>query len=233
MSYYFEIGTFFVQFPQNNLMKRLSLLGIWIGLLFSVSLAQPPMKYEDDGKIYVAVDSTGTPIFFFEPVTITAKAPTKKQVKRFEEKVIQFERLRRDIRIVYPYAKEASFLFRNIQKQLANCHSDKEKRKYFKTIEKELYDKYEKPLKNLTITQGQLLVKLIDRETGNTTYEIIKELKNTGSAVLWSVTAKFYGAKLDQKYDKEREWDIELAIWELETGKRVDILSYLPTQTYD
>src|SRR6185503_6094788 len=90
----------------------------------------------------------------------------------------QFNQLRRNVLIVYPYAKEAGELFRDINEQLAAMDKKKERKKYVKEREKELDQLYENSLKNLTITQGDILVKLIARETGQNVYDLIKEFKN-------------------------------------------------------
>ena len=75
--------------------------------------------------------------------------------------------------------------------------------KYIKESEKKLFDEFEKPLKHLTITQGRILIKLIDRETGNTSYQLIKTLKGNFSAFLWQGIARLFGSSLKSEYDAE------------------------------
>ena len=75
------------------------------------------------------------------------------------------------------------------------------KRKYIKKMEKELFSDFEGDLKKLTITQGRLLIKLIDRETGDTTYEWVKELKGSLPAFFWQAIARIFGSNLKSEFD--------------------------------
>ena len=70
-----------------------------------------------------------------------------------------------------------------------------------KQVEKELLDEYEDDLKKLTITQGRILIKLVDRETGATSYELVKELRGSFSAFFWQAFARIFGSTLKAEYD--------------------------------
>ena len=72
-------------------------------------------------------------------------------------------------------------------------------------MEKEMRDRFEAELKNLTITQGRILIKLIDRETGETSYELVKELRGTLSATFWQGMAHLFGSDLKTTYDSTSE----------------------------
>ena len=128
----------------------------------------------------------------------------------------QFNQLRRNVLIVYPYAKEAGVLFRDINEQLAAMDKKKERKKYVKEREKELDQLYENSLKNLTVTQGAILVKLIARETGQNVYDLIKEFKNPLSAFSWNKISGLYGYSLKTDYDPQEDRDIEMIVRSIE-----------------
>jgi chaperonin GroEL (HSP60 family) len=81
--------------------------------------------------------------------------------------------------------------------------SEREKKAYTKQVEKELRANFEEDLKKLTITQGRMLIKLIDRETGSTSYELVKELRGNLSAIFWQALARVFGSNLKTEYDKD------------------------------
>ena len=116
-----------------------------------------------------------------------------------------------NIRIVLPYVKMARRLYSEvqIQKQVA---SKKQYKRYRRDLEKEMKDKFEKEVKDLTISQGKVLFKLLGRETGQNSYHIIKECKNGFAAWTYQIVARHYTYDLKQDYDPHREWILELAI---------------------
>ena len=79
------------------------------------------------------------------------------------------------------------------------------KEKYIDKMQKELFDVFEKPLRNLTISQGAMLMKLIDREVGKSSYLIIKDYKSGMAAGFWQGIAKLFGSDLKKPYDPEGE----------------------------
>lgn len=126
---------------------------------------------------------------------IAAMSPTAAQ------KFNQYYKLRRDVLKAYPYAKLAGKKLKEINDNLGHLQTDKEKRRYIKETEKELKEQFEKDLKNLTITQGKILIKLIDRETGNTSYSLVKELRGGFQAFLWQGVARLFSSNLKSEYD--------------------------------
>lgn len=110
-------------------------------------------------------------------------------------------RLRNAVYVTYPYAKRASVVINDINAHLANVSSSSERRKYIKTREKELKKEFTEPLTNLSIYQGKILMKLINRETGNNCYEIIKEYKGGLTARFYQTVAFFFDGDLKQPYD--------------------------------
>lgn len=113
----------------------------------------------------------------------------------------EWTRLRNAVYVTYPYAKKAGAVFNDISAHLANI-PDKHKRKdYVKSREKELRSEFTKPLTDLSVYQGKVLMKLIARETGNTCYDIIRDYKGSFSAGFWQSVAWVFGSSLKQTYN--------------------------------
>lgn len=115
------------------------------------------------------------------------------------------------IRTVLPYVRMSKRIYAQIQQEKAN-DSKRDYRRYRHDLEKDMKAKFEKELKDLTIGQGKVMVKLINRETGNNCYHIIKDIKGGFSAFTWQIVAKHYSYDLKEEYDPRKEWILELAI---------------------
>ncbi len=118
---------------------------------------------------------------------------------------------RRDIRLVknvkkaYPYAKIAGRKLKELDEQLVRIKSETEQKMFIESAEKEMMKEFEQEVKKLTITQGIILVKLIDRETGHTSYEVIKDLKGGFTAFFWQGIARIFGNNLKLEYNPDGE----------------------------
>jgi hypothetical protein len=142
-----------------------------------------------------------------------------KRIFKNAEEALKYSKLMRDVKKVYPYAKIAAFKLKIYNQDIENLSSKKEKKEYLKKAEQELKNEYEPIIRNMTFTQGKILIKLIDRETNKTSFEIIKELKGTFSAWFWQIVAKVFGANLKMTYDAQNEdIMIEQIINQIETG---------------
>ncbi|OFX48922.1 MAG: hypothetical protein A2046_07985 [Bacteroidetes bacterium GWA2_30_7] len=158
-----------------------------------------------DGKIYYLVDAiveNGDTIPYIKLREIIILPPKVFTSKKQEQKYL---RLVKNIKKVYPYAKLARNKMYEIHNNVIVLNTEFEKNKYIKVAEKELKNEFEDELKDLTITQGKLLIKLIDRETGQTTYEIVKELRGSVEAFLWQSVARIFGSSLKTEFDSEGE----------------------------
>jgi len=112
----------------------------------------------------------------------------------------QFELLKNRVYKTYPYAKIASERLTTLNRGMASLTTNKEKKKYFKIVEDYLSNEFEDKLKKLSRKQGQILVKLIHRQTGTTTYELVKNLKSGWKAFWSNVTAKMFDINLKTEY---------------------------------
>lgn len=126
------------------------------------------------------------------------------------EKDKQFRRLKYHVRKVYPYAKIASDKLNKYNAELANIKSKRKRRKLLKEREKELKTEFSDVIKKMSVTSGRVLVKLIDRETGESTYDIIKEMRGGFKAFVYQGVGKLYGADLKARYDPETNEEDEM-----------------------
>ena len=117
------------------------------------------------------------------------------------------------------YAVMAQATFQQCEQTLTTMTNEREKRKYLKQMEGQLMDQYKQELKSLTVEQGRLLIKLIDRETGTTSYEMVKEMKGSLSAFMWQTVASLFGNNMKDTYDPIGEdKDIENIVHLIEQG---------------
>ena len=129
--------------------------------------------------------------------------PTKKFKNRRERR--RYTRLIYNVKKAYPWAKIAGDKLAEVEIHMATLENEKEQNAYMKQVEKELLKDYKDDLKKLSITQGRILIKLVDRQTGDTSYELVKELRGKISAVFWQALARLFGSNLKSEYDPEGE----------------------------
>lgn len=124
---------------------------------------------------------------------------------RYNRHLRKYRRLVYNVKKVYPYSQMAKYKYDSLSIELLALETEKEQKEFIKQVEREIKDEYEDELKGLTITQGRILLKLIDRELGHTSYDIVKELRGTFSAVLWQTLARLFGSNLKSEFDAEGE----------------------------
>ena len=130
----------------------------------------------------------------------------------------KWTRLRNAVYVTYPYAKKAALVFNDINKNIAGKTDKAFVRNYINSREKELKKEFADPLTNLSVYQGKVLMKLINRETGgNNCYDIIKDLKGGFTARFWQTVAFLFGSNLKQPYDaKDADAEIERFVKEVQ-----------------
>jgi hypothetical protein len=122
---------------------------------------------------------------------------------RFQER--QYWRLVYNLKKVLPYSKIVAATVMQVESKLGTVNTDKERRKFIKSMEDSLWNLYEPELRKMTITQGKLLFKLVDRETSNSTYFWIDSYRGSVSAFFWQGMARLFGTNLKSKYDPNGE----------------------------
>ena len=135
-----------------------------------------------------------------DPIELDVVYINRNQYKLDEAAKKRFLILQRRVYKVYPYAKTASERLVMLNKGMYALNSNREKRRYFKIVENYLNNEFETQLKNLSRKDGQILVKLIFRQTGKSTFELIKELKSGWKAFWSNNAASLFDINLKTKY---------------------------------
>lgn len=131
----------------------------------------------------------------------------------------RYERLIYNLKKVYPYALIVRAKLSSVNDELQKIPDDRKRRKYLRQVEKDVFGEYEDDVRNMTITQGKLLIKLIDRETENTSYDLIRQYRGSFSAAFWQGIARIFGTNLKDKYDAEGDDAvIEILLQQIEAG---------------
>ncbi len=176
-----------------------------------------PVNSQEVDRTYTlarVVNGDTIPIIKLPQVTIIAPMIFK---SRREER--QYSRLVRNVKIVYPYAKLAGIKFREYGQKLEQVESDAQRRRMMKQIEDELRHQFEDDLRKLTFSQGLILIKLIDRETQQTSYEILRDFRGIFQAFFWQSLGRIFGYDLRTTYDPHGEDEmIEHIIMMIEAG---------------
>jgi hypothetical protein len=120
------------------------------------------------------------------------------------EDYLLYMKYRRYALVVYPYAREAIRIFRETERATTEM-KNRERKRYVKKLQKELETEFEQPLRNLTRTQGYVLVKMIERELDTDIYTLIKSLRGGMTASYWGTFSRFYGFRLKEGYIKGKD----------------------------
>lgn len=128
----------------------------------------------------------------------------------------RYLRLKRNVLRVLPYAIYAQKRYEQLDRDLALAHSKKEEKALIKACEREIKEKINNEVKNLSISQGKILIKLIERQTGNTSYDLVKDMRGSISAFVYQGVARMFGHNLKSTYDPQEDFEIENIIREYE-----------------
>jgi hypothetical protein len=185
-------------------------------LFFFLTFIADLFSQENQGMVVRAkITETDTLIIQNLPeFSVVAKMPwsVKAQMKH-QSKLVY------NVKKVYPYAKLAGIKLKEYEKLLATVVSEKEQKCLMKRAEEELRDEFEEDIKKLTYKQGIILIKLVDRETGNSSYVLIQELRGKFVAFFWQTFAKLFGYNLKEEYDPQgKDKEIEDIVLMIENG---------------
>jgi hypothetical protein len=167
-------------------------------------------------------DTIWSQIIIYQGDTIPAKILALVYVYRpmpraMRTRLEALTRLRNAVYVTYPYARKAGIILNEMNVQLAAMNSESDKKDFIKSKEKELKKEFTDPMEKLSVYQGKILMKLINRQTGNNCYDIIKEYRGNFSARIWQTVAFFFGSSLKQSYDAQGDdHDIEVIVQEVE-----------------
>jgi len=193
---------------------HITLLLILIGSVTDVTLAQNGKFGRNDTILVNSIVWEGDtiPAKTLEWVWVTGKL-SRQQSRRLAE----WTRLRNAVYVTYPYAKRAGNIINDINAKLSSIPTKDKRKDYIKTREKELKKEFTDPLSDLSVYQGKVLMKLINRQTGNNCYELISEYKGRFTARFWQTVAFVFGSNLKQPYDASGDdKQIEVIVNEVE-----------------
>ena len=166
----------------------------------------------------VAIEIEGKDTAFHVQLRQVTIFPERKFKSKKEKK--RYTRMIRYVKKVYPYSLIISNIYKETAIALDTIETKSEKRKYLKRKEKELKSEFEDVIRSMTYTQGRILIKLVDRQTGHTSYEVIKQLKGSVSAILWQSIARIFSTNLKYEFDAKGDdkW-IEEIVAKIENGQ--------------
>jgi hypothetical protein len=163
-----------------------------------IFIAFPELFSQDTVKIVLPaqiVNGDTLPAIDLNGVIIVpqGKFDTKREARRYDRFVY-------NVRLVYPYAKLAGIKLKQIKSVLDTINDEKARKAFLKKSEKELDAQFGDQIRDLTYSQGKILIKLIYRETGSSTFAIVKELKGGFNAFVWQTLARLFGYDLKTLY---------------------------------
>ncbi|TDG36595.1 DUF4294 domain-containing protein [Pedobacter changchengzhani] len=187
-----------------------------IVMIFSISLKAQgftppvfPKKGLSDTIRVGATNDNGVMIPWMQLQDVSVVA---ERIFKTPEAKLAFNRLRYNVLKVMPYALFAKRRYEQLEEDLQKVSEKKQQKELVKTCDREIKDMFNREIKDLTITQGQILTKLIDREVGKTTYDLVKQTKGGFTAFSYQLIARVVGHNLKSTYDPVEDRDIESII---------------------
>lgn len=174
------------------------ILIFFLGAIGFSQIKERPLDSIAEKMIIIEGDSIFQQSIALEEVYIFGKL----NFSSYQDK-LKYYILRRKTFKVYPYAKMASERLEELNDSLLKIKRKRKKKKYTKKIQKYIEEEFSEELKKLTRTEGQILVKLIYRQTGNTTYDLVKDLRSGWRAFWYNTTAKMFKISLKEEYHPE------------------------------
>jgi len=164
-------------------------------------------KVKRNGETLPEIEIKEVAVYGHTPAT-----PRKSELRRYDRLVYNIKR-------VYPYSLIVRQKLSEVNNTLMGMPDEKDRKNYIRQLEKDVFAEYEDDIQEMTITQGRILIKLIDRETKNTSYELIKKYRGGLSAAFWQGIARIFGTNLKEEYDPYgKDILIELILQDIEMG---------------
>ncbi|HOK39156.1 MAG: DUF4294 domain-containing protein [Bacteroidales bacterium] len=194
-------------------MKKYIILIVIFSIVFCEAFSQQkklPWYYKESINVDSLIKHNPYALFLLPEAVVYPKS--KKELRKRDKMLNNFLR-------VYPYALEISQLYHQIEDSLAKFKNDKDRKKYLKVREKQIMAHYKPQLSKFTLSQGVMLVKLLDRESGSTAYEMVEEMKGSVRAFFWQNFALLYGNNLKREYDsKGKDKELEYLVLRYKSG---------------
>lgn len=190
---------------------------ILLAILFLIAASALTNAQKVEGVVVYArvINGDTIPIVPLDEVNIYSfKIIDSKREARRHSKLI------RNVKKVYPYARLAGIKLREYNSILEKTENERERRRIMKKAEDEIEDEFGNDLRKLTFSQGKILIKLIDRETGSSSFELVQDLRGKFAAFFYQTFARIFGYNLKVSYDPQGEdKDIEVIVRMIETGQ--------------
>ena len=196
----------------------------YIAFLFSVAVTaqERPVTQDSTAVQYMIIEGDSIPVTSVE-LNEVLLLPHLKFADRDAQ--IRYVILRRKTKKVYPYAKLAAERLEALQKRMDQLERKRDRKRYAKIIQRYIEDEFSAELKKLTKTEGQILVKLIHRQTGKTTFDLIKELRSGWRAFWFNSTANLFDISLKKEFspfDEEEDYLIEDILQRAFQNRQID-----------
>ncbi len=176
-------------------MKRLITLTLLLAAIFGSSAAQERLPKGHWHQEWTVVDGERIPHIHILPVYVFSKGIDQRK----------YWLLVNAVKKVYPIAQTAKVMMADMEHELASLATEKEQKEYIKQVYQAIIDEYTPVLKKMTRTQGRVLLRLIDRETEYTAYNIVHEFRGRFLAGFWQGVSKVFGQDLKAKYGQAEE----------------------------
>ena len=204
-------------------MKKINVLFVLL-LSFSFAFAQGTRtvgKTKINGELVtLMLDESGDTMYVADNLMeVSLTSP-----RQFDNRAdyLRYRKYLRYAAIVYPYAKEAIKIFNEVEYATNNMKKSKRK-KYVKKLSKDLKTEFEDPLKGLTKTQGLIMTKMIERETGRSMHSLLKETRGSMSAGYWSTMSRFWGYRLKDKYTEGDDEILDAVLKDFDVSYKEDV----------
>ena len=201
-------------------MTRHSSIRVW-GLLLGLVATGLHAQEGAAGHVLRAeiVEGGTVPLVYLPETRVEARWQPKDRREQ-----ARYDKLTRNILKVYPYARLTGDLLREYEHDLTQIERERDQDLYLKLAEAELRAEFEEEVKDLTMSQGRVLIKLIDRETGKTSFDLVRQLRGSFTAFVWQGLARIFGQDLRSSYDPHGEDQMmELVVQRIERGELVAV----------
>ena len=181
-----------------NMRKIYYIVALLLGIIFTLPLS---LSAQNSGTLmgYRVEGSDTVYVGRINEINVYNWKESTKKSKEWRE----YYRLVYNFKKTYPYALMAKQKVMYVDSVLSNSSMRKaEEERFIKKFENDLFSEFEKPLRNMTFSQGRLLLRLIDREVGQTSFYLIRDYKGGAAAGFWQGIAKIFGSDLKKPYDK-------------------------------
>ncbi|MEJ7769248.1 MAG: DUF4294 domain-containing protein [Chitinophagaceae bacterium] len=183
----------------GHLIRSILIFVLMFGCFISAAQQRNDPAYGSNDTVYV-------PFIIYNGDTLSSRElevcwVTAPMPEAMRKRMQEWTRLRNAVYVTYPYARKAGAIMNNMNAKMTTMKAKDQQKAYLKSMEKELKKEFTEPLTNLSVYQGRILMKLINRQTGNNCYDIIKEYKGGIKARVYQTVAFFFNSSLKQPYD--------------------------------